>query len=265
MDAGWLQSEVRTLAEGLPEPAATEGRLIDVPVCYGSEYGPDLAGVAAFAGGIGRRRHRAPLRRHLSRVSDRVRAGAAVHGTRRSAAGRFRGGRRRGRSCRRDRWRWRQGRRRSIPATHLVDGILIGRTRRQGQVYSSQATACDAVGVVAGLGRIACVRLQRRSVGDERSDALTGTRHEPTSAVIPQMSSLRDPGHAHHRAGPWPVGTPGRRRSRGRADGRRTRTAGEPARGEPGRRRRAGGYAARTGARGRGRHRLRDRRRASSP
>ncbi len=50
MDAVWLESEVRALAEGLPEPSAVEGRLIDVPVCYGAEYGPDLAGVAAFAG-----------------------------------------------------------------------------------------------------------------------------------------------------------------------------------------------------------------------
>jgi inhibitor of KinA len=51
MDAAWLESEVRALEEGLPESAAAAGRLIDVPVCYGSEYGPDLAGVAAFAGG----------------------------------------------------------------------------------------------------------------------------------------------------------------------------------------------------------------------
>jgi inhibitor of KinA len=50
MDAVWLESEVRALAEGLPDSPAAEGRLIDVPVCYGAEYGPDLAGVAAFAG-----------------------------------------------------------------------------------------------------------------------------------------------------------------------------------------------------------------------
>jgi len=49
-DAGKLESQVRALAERLPDSAAIEGRLIDVPVCYGAEYGPDLADVAAFAG-----------------------------------------------------------------------------------------------------------------------------------------------------------------------------------------------------------------------
>ena len=51
MDAAWLESEVRALAEGLTDSAVTEGRLIDVPVCYGAEYGPDLAEVAGFAHG----------------------------------------------------------------------------------------------------------------------------------------------------------------------------------------------------------------------
>jgi inhibitor of KinA len=51
MDAGWLESQVRGLAESLPDSAATAGRLIDVPVCYGAEYGPDLADVAGFARG----------------------------------------------------------------------------------------------------------------------------------------------------------------------------------------------------------------------
>jgi inhibitor of KinA len=51
LDAAWLEAELRTLAEGLPEALITEGRLIDVPVCYGGEYGPDLAEVAAHARG----------------------------------------------------------------------------------------------------------------------------------------------------------------------------------------------------------------------
>jgi inhibitor of KinA len=50
-DAGWLESEVRALAESVPDSAAKDGRLIDVPVCYGAEYGPDLADVAGFAHG----------------------------------------------------------------------------------------------------------------------------------------------------------------------------------------------------------------------
>ena len=41
---------MRALAERLPDSAAIEGRLIDVPVCYGADYGPDLADVAAFGG-----------------------------------------------------------------------------------------------------------------------------------------------------------------------------------------------------------------------
>jgi inhibitor of KinA len=51
MDAAWLESEMRALAEGLKGSSTTEGRLIDVPVCYGADCGPDLADVAAFARG----------------------------------------------------------------------------------------------------------------------------------------------------------------------------------------------------------------------
>ena len=64
MDAAWLEAEVRALAErtaGAGEPA--EGRLIEVPVCYGGEYGPDLADVAAFAGCSVDEVDRAALRR----------------------------------------------------------------------------------------------------------------------------------------------------------------------------------------------------------
>jgi inhibitor of KinA len=50
-DAWQLESQLRALTERLPDSAAVDGRLIDVPVCYGSEFGPDLADVAAFAGG----------------------------------------------------------------------------------------------------------------------------------------------------------------------------------------------------------------------
>jgi KipI family sensor histidine kinase inhibitor len=49
IDADRLRSEVRTLAADLPESAPEEGTLFDVPVCYGGDYGPDLADVAAFA------------------------------------------------------------------------------------------------------------------------------------------------------------------------------------------------------------------------
>jgi KipI family sensor histidine kinase inhibitor len=49
MDASWLADEIRGLAAEVPESADVDGALIDVPVCYGGEYGPDLPDVAAFA------------------------------------------------------------------------------------------------------------------------------------------------------------------------------------------------------------------------
>lgn len=48
-DADQLRSELGALAADLPEAAPEEGALFEVPVCYGGEYGPDLADVAAFA------------------------------------------------------------------------------------------------------------------------------------------------------------------------------------------------------------------------
>ena len=49
VDAAWLESEVGASAEILDVETAAEGALIDVPVCYGGDMGPDLADVAAFA------------------------------------------------------------------------------------------------------------------------------------------------------------------------------------------------------------------------
>jgi inhibitor of KinA len=49
VDPAWLQAEVLAVAASLPGGSAVEGRLLDVPVCYGGEYGPDLADVAAHA------------------------------------------------------------------------------------------------------------------------------------------------------------------------------------------------------------------------
>ena len=50
VDADALESQVRELADDMPISAASQGALIDVPVCYGGEFGPDLPDVAAFAG-----------------------------------------------------------------------------------------------------------------------------------------------------------------------------------------------------------------------
>lgn len=50
VDAAWLETAVRTRAERLEVGSTPDGRLIEVPVCYGGDMGPDLADVAAFAG-----------------------------------------------------------------------------------------------------------------------------------------------------------------------------------------------------------------------
>ena len=50
VDATWLEAEVRAHAERLDVSTVTEGPLVEVPVCYGGDLGPDLADVAAFAG-----------------------------------------------------------------------------------------------------------------------------------------------------------------------------------------------------------------------
>jgi inhibitor of KinA len=50
VDAAWLESEIQTVAEELEVSGAHEGAVVDVPVCYGGEFGPDLSEVARFAG-----------------------------------------------------------------------------------------------------------------------------------------------------------------------------------------------------------------------
>jgi inhibitor of KinA len=50
IDPVWLESEVRSIAAGIDLDAGPEGPLVSVPVCYGGEFGPDLADVAAFGG-----------------------------------------------------------------------------------------------------------------------------------------------------------------------------------------------------------------------
>jgi inhibitor of KinA len=50
VDAAWLEGEVRAYAESLDVEAAADGAVVEVPVCYGGDLGPDLADVAAFAG-----------------------------------------------------------------------------------------------------------------------------------------------------------------------------------------------------------------------
>jgi inhibitor of KinA len=49
VEAAWLEGEVMASAGSLDVEDVPEGSLIDVPVCYGGDLGPDLADVAAFA------------------------------------------------------------------------------------------------------------------------------------------------------------------------------------------------------------------------
>jgi KipI family sensor histidine kinase inhibitor len=49
-DALWLEGEMLGIASQEPPAAALNGARIDVPVCYGGEFGPDLASVAAQIG-----------------------------------------------------------------------------------------------------------------------------------------------------------------------------------------------------------------------
>jgi inhibitor of KinA len=50
VDVRWLDEELRTEAERLDvDDRAVSGGIVDVPVCYGGELGPDLEDVARFA------------------------------------------------------------------------------------------------------------------------------------------------------------------------------------------------------------------------
>ena len=47
-DARWLEAEIRSIASDIGELAGEAGGFVEVPVCYGGEFGPDLADVARF-------------------------------------------------------------------------------------------------------------------------------------------------------------------------------------------------------------------------
>ncbi len=49
VDAGWLEAVVRRAAATAPDvPDVSPRGVVEVPVCYGGEFGPDLPDVAAF-------------------------------------------------------------------------------------------------------------------------------------------------------------------------------------------------------------------------
>lgn len=60
--AGAIPETLRRIAGEPPLRDASRGRLVDVPICYGGDYGPDLADVAAF----GRCGPEDVIARHLS-------------------------------------------------------------------------------------------------------------------------------------------------------------------------------------------------------
>src|SRR5688572_22154512 len=47
-DPQWLEGEVRSIAVEVEELTSGTGAYVEIPVCYGGEFGPDLADVARF-------------------------------------------------------------------------------------------------------------------------------------------------------------------------------------------------------------------------
>jgi inhibitor of KinA len=50
VDASWLEAEIRHALDALEPEAQPDGTLLEIPVCYGGDLGPDLPDVAAAAG-----------------------------------------------------------------------------------------------------------------------------------------------------------------------------------------------------------------------
>src|SRR4029453_17336883 len=50
VDASWLEEEIHGATAGLTDGNIVEGDLLDIAVCYGGEFGPDLANVGRFGG-----------------------------------------------------------------------------------------------------------------------------------------------------------------------------------------------------------------------
>ena len=48
VDATWMEAEVRDIAGVGEESSSAAGTVVDVPVCYGDDFGPDLHDVAIF-------------------------------------------------------------------------------------------------------------------------------------------------------------------------------------------------------------------------
>jgi inhibitor of KinA len=50
VDGDWMEAEVRESLAVMDELTVAAGATVDVPVCYGGEFGPDIGDVGAFGG-----------------------------------------------------------------------------------------------------------------------------------------------------------------------------------------------------------------------
>jgi inhibitor of KinA len=48
VDARWMESEMRAAAAEINDPPVRPGAIVEVPVCYGGDLGPDMGDVARF-------------------------------------------------------------------------------------------------------------------------------------------------------------------------------------------------------------------------
>src|SRR5262245_10935145 len=48
LDAAWMEEQIHSAIGGLADVEMTQGALVEVPVSYGGEHGPDLVDVARF-------------------------------------------------------------------------------------------------------------------------------------------------------------------------------------------------------------------------
>ena len=49
-DPAWLEARIREMAEAIEEVVDSTGGVVDVPVCYGGAFGPDIGDIARFGG-----------------------------------------------------------------------------------------------------------------------------------------------------------------------------------------------------------------------
>ena len=80
VDAAWLEGEVRASAGSVDAETAAEGALVEVPVCYGGDLGPDLAELAAFAASSEDEVIAASRRPRVPCLHGRLRSRLRLHG-----------------------------------------------------------------------------------------------------------------------------------------------------------------------------------------